>query len=107
MIPITLSFLPASLAPYSSIITIILFVADGALFGLAAKKGIMSAVLIVIGIIVAGVLGLSVPLGLTVGDVMTKLFNILAWQAQHGATDIIYSFPVFWIIGFALGIWKG
>lgn len=82
-------------------------VVDGALFGLAAKKGVTSAVLIVVGILVAGILGLSIPLGLSVGDIISKIFSIFAWQAQHGAGAVIYTFPIFWIIGFALGIWKG
>jgi hypothetical protein len=102
-----LSFLPHSLAPYSSIITIILLFIDGAIFGLAAKRGMMAAVLIIIGILVAGLLGLSLPLGLSVNDVVSKLVHIAEFQAAHGATAIIYTFPIFWIIGFLVGLWKG
>ncbi len=102
-----LSFLPSSLAPYSSIITIILLFIDGAIFGLAAKKGIMSAVLIVVGVLVAGLLGLSLPLGLSVSDVVSKILHIAEFQATHGGTAVIFTFPIFWIIGFAIGIWKG
>jgi hypothetical protein len=104
-----LSFLPPSLAPYSSIITIILLFVDGLLFGLAAKKALISAVLIIIGIIVAGFLGLSIPTGLTVSEVVAKLFGILTFQATHSGPlgSIIYAFPIFFIIGFGMGIWKG
>jgi hypothetical protein len=104
---VVLSFLPSNLAPYSSIITIILLFADGAIFGLAAKKGIMSAILIIIGILVGGLLGLSAPLGLSTSDVVGKIVHILAFQATHGGTAIVYTFPIFWIIGFAVGLWKG
>ncbi len=104
--PFFLSFLPASLAPYSSIITLILFFVDGAIFGLAAKKGMMTAVLIIVGILVAGLLGLSLPFGLSAGEVVSKVINILIFQARHG-TDIVYTFPIVWIIGFLVGLWKG
>ncbi len=107
MIATFLSFLPSNLGPYSSIITIILLFADGAIFGLAAKKGMMSVLLIVIGILVGGVVGLSAPLGLSVSEIVSKVLNILLFQATHGATAIIYTFPIFWIIGFGVGIWKG
>lgn len=103
------SFLPASLAPYSSIITIILLFVDGLLFGLAAKKALVSAILIIAGIILAGFLSLSIPTGLSAGEVVTKIFDILAFQATHSGPlgSIIYAFPIFFIIGFAVGIWKG
>lgn len=107
MIPFSLSFLPSNLAPYSSIITIILLFVDGAIFGLAAKKGLMSAILIIIGILVAGLLGLSAPLGLSTSEVVGKVLNFLVFQANHGGTAIIYTFPIFWLIGFAIGIWRG
>jgi hypothetical protein len=107
LIATSLSFLPSSLAPYSSIITIILLFADGAIFGLAAKKGMMSIILIIIGIMVAGLLGLSAPLGLSIPQIVAKVLNIALFQAQHGASAIIYTFPIFWVIGFAVGIWKG
>jgi hypothetical protein len=107
LIPFSLSFLPSNLAPYSSIITIILLFVDGAIFGLAAKKGLMSAILIIIGILVAGLMGLSAPLGLSINGVVDKILQIIAFQASHGGTSIIYTFPIFWLVGFAIGIWKG
>lgn len=102
-----LSFLPASLAPYSSIISIILILIDGVIFGVAAKKGLMSAILIIIGVIIAGLIGLSLPVGLSVSEIVSKLMNLVDFQATHGGTQIVYSFPIFWIIGFAFGLWKG
>jgi hypothetical protein len=107
MITTLLSFLPTSAGAFSGIVTIILLLFDGVLFGLAVKKGLMSAVLIILGIIVAGLLGLSLPLGLSAAEVVSKVFHILAFQAQHGGTAIVYTFPIWWLIGFGLGIWKG
>jgi hypothetical protein len=96
-----------SLVPvqYSWIVSILLLFVDGLIFGLAAKKGILSAVLIVIGLVLAGAIGISIPF-LTIGDVTTHIVNIFISQASHiGA--VFYSFPVFWIIGFGIGLWKG
>jgi hypothetical protein len=95
------------LAPYASIISIILLFVDGLLFGLAAKKGIMSIVLIVIGLILAGVLGLSIPF-VSFSFIWSHVVNIIITQASsNNLGAILYTFPVFWIGGFALGIWKG
>jgi hypothetical protein len=107
LISIFQSFLPTSLDAYSSIITLILLFVDGAIFGIAARKGIMAAILIIIGILVAGLLGLSAPLGLSTSDVVGKVLHIIAFQATHGGTAIVYTFPVFWLIGFVVGLWKG
>jgi ABC-type sulfate transport system permease subunit len=95
------------LAPYASIISIILLFVDGLLFGLAAKKGIMSIVLIVIGIILAGVLGLTIPF-VSFNLIWSHIVNIVTTQAAaNNLGGIFYAFPIFWIIGFAIGIWKG
>jgi len=99
------AFLPAELAPYASIIGIILTFVDGLLFGIAAKKAVVSAILIIVGLLLAGFIGLSIPF-LSVGDIWTHIFNIFISQAKHlGA--VVYGLPIFWIIGFAIGIWKG
>jgi hypothetical protein len=88
-----------------SIVSIILLFADGLIFGVAAKKGITSAILIIVGLVLAGAIGLTIPF-VSESAVMTHIYNIFVSQAAHiGA--IVYSFPVFWIIGFALGLWKG
>lgn len=89
----------------SSIIPIVLLFVDGLIFGIAAKKGITSAILIIVGLVLAGSIGLTIPF-ITTSDVWTHIVNIMTSQASHlGA--IFYSFPVFWIVGFGLGLWKG
>ncbi len=82
----------------------LLFLA-GLLFGVGAKKAVTSAVLIVAGILLAGVLGLSIPL-LSANYVFSHIIAIFASQAQH-LGPIFYSFPIFWTIGVAIGVWKG
>lgn len=100
-----MSLIPAGLQSYSSIISIVLLFVDGLIFGLAAKKGIMSAILIIVGLVLAGGIGLSIPF-ISMSVITSHLVNIFISQASHiGA--IFYAFPVFWIIGFGLGLWKG
>lgn len=89
----------------SGIVGILLLLADGFIFGLAAKKAITSAIFIVVGLLLATFIGIVIPF-LTVSDVWTHVVNILISQAGNIGV-IFYAFPIFWIIGFALGIWKG
>jgi hypothetical protein len=100
-----MSFLPPELQAYSSIITIVLLFVDGALFGLAIKKAVISVILIIVGLILASLIGLSIPF-ISTGDIWMHVINIFMTQAAH-IGPIFYGFPIFWIIGFALGIWKG
>lgn len=97
-----MSLIPAN---YNSIISIILLFADGLVFGVAAKKGVMSAILIIVGIILAGAIGLTIPF-LSASEVWTHIVNIAISQASHVGA-VFYTLPVFWIIGFGLGLWKG
>lgn len=99
---LSLSLVPGSAA---GIIGVLLLLADGFIFGVAGKKAITSVVLIVIGLILAGFIGVVIPF-LTISDVWSRVVSILVSQATH-IGPIVYSFPVFWIIGFALGLWKG
>jgi hypothetical protein len=100
-----MSFLPPELQSYSPIITIILLFVDGLFFGLAVKKALTSIVLIIVGVVLASVIGLSIPF-LSAGDIWTHVINIAFSEARH-IGPIFFSFPIFWIIGFAVGIWKG
>jgi hypothetical protein len=97
--------LPKQLLPYASIIGIVLTFVDGLIFGIAIKKAIVSAILIVVGLLLAGFIGLAIPF-LSTSSVTTHLVNIFVSQARL-IGPIIYTIPLFWIIGFALGIWKG
>jgi len=100
-----MSLLPADLQSYSSILTILLIFADGAIFGVAAKKAVTSVVLLLIGLVVAAAVGLNIPL-LNVDAVWTHVTDVLGSLARE-IGPVLYGFPVFWIVGFALGVWKG
>jgi hypothetical protein len=89
----------------AGVVSIVLLFADGLVFGLAAKKGISSAILIVVGLVLAGAIGLTIPF-ISLSDVWSHIVNIFLSQASHiGA--VFYAFPIFWIIGFGIGLWKG
>jgi hypothetical protein len=89
----------------AGVVSIILLFADGLVFGLAAKKGITSAILIVVGLVLAGAIGLTIPF-ISLTDVWTHVVAIFESQASHiGA--VFYAFPIFWIIGFGIGLWRG
>ncbi|MHB8567295.1 MAG: hypothetical protein ACYC7D_13325 [Nitrososphaerales archaeon] len=97
-----MSLIPST---FEGVVGILLLLLDGFLFGVAAKKAVTSVILIIVGLLLAVFVGIVVPY-LTVTDIWTHLASIISSQASHiGA--IFYAFPLFWIIGFALGIWKG
>ena len=89
----------------AGIIGILLLLVDGFLFGIAGKKAVTSVLLIIVGLALAGFIGLVIPF-LTLNDVWTRVVSILVSQASH-IGPIVYTFRVFWIIGFGLGLWKG
>lgn len=99
------NFLPPELAPYASIIGIVLLFADGLLFGFAIKKAILSAVLILVALVLAGFIGLAIPF-LSTSNVWMHLLNILTSQVRI-IGPLFYTFPIFWILGLAIGFWKG
>ncbi len=83
---------------------LLLFV-DGAIFGLAIKKGITSIILIVIGLVLASFVGLAIPfLSLTV--VLNFISGFIASEISH-LGPLFLTFPVLWILGLLIGVWKG
>lgn len=79
--------------------------ADGLLFGLAIKKALTSAILLVVAIVLAGYVGLSLPF-LNISDASSHLFAILMSQYHH-LGPLITALPVLFIIGLGLGLWRG
>ena len=97
--------LPPDLQTYSGIINIVLLFVDGLLFGVAIKKGAMSIILLLIALLLATYVGFSIPY-LSTSEILTHATNIAMSLYNHlGA--IFLAFPIFFIIGFAIGIWKG
>ena len=100
-----MTIIPPSLGEYSGLLTLLLLFVAGLLFGVGAKKGVISAFLIIAGLLLAASLGLSIPL-LNASFIIDHLVAIFASQAAHFG-PVFYSFPIIWIIGFGIGIWKG
>jgi hypothetical protein len=98
-------FLPSQLEPYASIIALVLLFVDGAIFGLAIKKGFLSIILIIVGLLLASYVGLSIPF-LSTNNIASHLIGIALSQISH-MSPIFFSFPILWIVGLGIGIWKG
>ncbi|MEM3197759.1 MAG: hypothetical protein QXL00_07530 [Conexivisphaerales archaeon] len=94
--------LPSS---YQSIIYLILTFVDGLLFGIAIKKGIVSFVLFIIGVFIATYVGISLP-GISATLLISKLVNFLGYILGK-APSFVVGLPVLFLVGLALGLWKG
>ena len=97
--------LPPSLQPYSSIITIALLFVSGLLMGIGIKRALVGAILIIVGLLVASFSGLGLPF-LSPAFIIGHLLAIMQSQLKD-LGPVFFTFPIFWIIGFAVGIWKG
>lgn len=92
--------------PYDTVLTIALLVVDGAIIGVAAKRAVVSAILLIVGLLLATFVGLALPFSLTAGEIITHLTNIFTSQMSH-IGNVVSAFPIAWLIGFGLGVWKG
>ena len=101
-----MALLPPQFDAYSALITIVLLIVDGLIIGVAAKRGVMSFVLLVVGLLLAGFAGLAIPFSISSSDVITHMTNIFLSQIRHMGASVS-AFPISWLIGFAIGIWKG
>ena len=97
--------LPSQLLPYSSVIGLVLLFIDGVLFGIAVKKALVSVVLVVVALLLAAFVGVTIPF-VSKGTIFTHIVSIVTYQAAH-IGPAFYGLPIFFIIGFAIGIWRG
>ncbi|EQB72492.1 MAG: hypothetical protein AMDU4_FER2C00137G0045 [Ferroplasma sp. Type II] len=87
---------------------------DGLLFGLAIKKGIVSAILLIIAFILAGYAGLSFIPNISTSKVISYATTFFYKNMSNapgllnlghaGAVTIVL---VLFLIGLGIGIWKG
>lgn len=99
---------------YTGLIVPILALVDGLLFGLAIKKGVMSFILLVIAFVISGYIGLSFVPNIPVTSLWSKAVSYVTTNAQSlsaiipigniGSISLIF---VLFIVGLAVGIWKG
>ncbi|MGB9729763.1 MAG: hypothetical protein ACP5GU_05865 [Thermoprotei archaeon] len=101
--------IPAGLEQYWGMILLVLTFVDGLIFGVAIKRALASAILFIIGILLAGFIGLSLPLPSS--ETLTK--TVLDFLIQNmGALynkigTIVVGLPVLFIIGLLVGLLKG
>ena len=100
-----MTLLPTDLQPYGSIILLGFLAFDGFLLGIAAKKAVVSVILVVVALMLATFVGLSIPF-LNSNQIITQVMNFVTTQVKSGGSSF-FTLPVFWIIGFAVGLWKG
>ena len=99
---------------YTGLIVPILALVDGLLFGLAIKKGVMSFILLLIAFVISGYIGLSFVPNIPVASLWNKVVSYITTNAQSLSTIIpignigsISLIFVLFILGLAVGIWKG
>ena len=94
---------------YNQIITIILTFASGLLIGLGLKKGFTALILGIVGIVIAGYVGIAfIPkISLTYEfHKWSSLFLTYISTVKFGAVQLTLSIILF-LIGLAIGLWKG
>lgn len=97
--------LPPSLQPYQPFILMALTFVDGLLFGLAIKKGVVSFVLLIIAIFIGTYVGISLP-GVSVSNIISEISSQISALASQ-APQMFAGVSIFFLIGLAIGIWKG
>ncbi len=100
-----MSFLPVQFEPYAWIIVLIVLFVDGAIFGLAIKKGFVSIILIIVGLLLASYIGLNIPF-LNLQAILNAIAGFITVEINR-VGPIFFSFPILWMVGFLIGIWKG
>ena len=101
--------IPAELEPYWGLILLGLTFADGLVFGVAIKKALSAAIYFIIGVVLAGFIGLSLPLPSTEAVTRT-LFDFLVQNFSaiyNKVSAIVAGLPILFIIGFLVGLLKG
>jgi hypothetical protein len=86
------------------IIVVLLLFFDGLVFGVAASKGLVSILLIIVGLIIATFIGLSIPfLNGTPGNFLSGIESLVTSAVnRYGAA--FFAMPILWIIGFIVGL---
>ncbi len=90
---------------YQSIIYLVLTFADGLIFGIAIKKGILSFILMIIGVLIGTYVGISLP-GVSLSLLLSKVIVFLGYILSK-APSFAVGLPVLFLIGLAIGLWKG
>ncbi|MGC8614001.1 MAG: hypothetical protein ACP5L2_07200 [Conexivisphaera sp.] len=97
--------LPPAIQPYGPLLLVVLAFVDGLLFGLAIKKAIVSFIIFVVAVLLGTYIGISLP-GVSAQALMSRAASLVTrWISS--APAIFSGVSIFFIIGIAIGIWKG
>ncbi|MGC9067706.1 MAG: hypothetical protein ACP5IZ_01810 [Thermoprotei archaeon] len=99
--------IPAGLEQYWGMILLVLTFVDGLIFGVAIKRALASAILFIIGILLAGFIGLSLPLPSSETLTKTVLDFLIQRALYNKIGTIVVGLPVLFIIGLLVGLLKG
>ncbi|PYB67836.1 hypothetical protein DMB44_07015 [Thermoplasma sp. Kam2015] len=95
-------------------ILLIVALIDGLLFGLAIKKGVTSFILIVIALILSTYVGFSFAPHVSITNTTARLLPYIKTYASQITNDISIGFGgslsltvILFLIGLAVGLWKG
>jgi len=95
----------STLEPYVPFLTSALVFVDGLLFGLAIKRGVLSIVLFVAAVLLASYLGLSL-ISFSIPNPIEGFGRIAATLYERFG-PLLASFPILFVLGIFIGIWKG
>ncbi len=100
---------PAALEPVAPYLTLFLVFLDGLLFGVAVKKGVVSIILIAIGLFIGTYIGLSFIPQVSISSVISKISSNAATfeSVLHFGSFTLTFIVLLFIIGFGIGIWRG
>ena len=77
---------------------------DGIIFGVAASKAVTSIILVILGLIIASIIGLSIPfLGASSGGFLTGVEHLVI-SAVNRYGPFFFAMPILWIVGFLVGV---
>ena len=96
---------PSSLEPIAPYITMALVFIDGLLFGIAIRKAIVSIVLLIVAFVIAGFVSITFIPHISTSTFVSSIIKY-ASTLHITAIDITFTVVLF-IVGFAIGLWKG
>lgn len=86
----------------SGLLIMVLLFLDGAIFGIATRKAIGSMIFVLVGLVLAGFIGLGIPF-FNASDFGSHLVRFITQQSNN-FPGIFFAFPIAWIIGFVVGL---
>ena len=90
---------------YQAALYLVLTFTSGLLFGVAIKKAVASFILSIVGAIIAVYVGVSLP-GISASALLSRLVGFLSYLAGH-APAVAAGLPVLFLVGLAIGLWRG